>query len=71
MQIAQLTIPAHCRGLVNGQWKSLISIFELTIYFISLNIRETESFSILIYTSTFMVISATILFHLTLPKVDQ
>ena len=34
-QIAQEKIPEYCRGKVNGQWKSIISFFEMTVYVIA------------------------------------
>jgi hypothetical protein len=34
-QIAQETIPEHCRGKVNGQWKSMISSFEMVSYVVA------------------------------------
>jgi hypothetical protein len=34
-QIAQETIPEHCRGKVNGQWKSMISSFEMISYLVA------------------------------------
>lgn len=34
-QIAQETIPEHCRGKVNGQWKSMTSAFEMVSFVIA------------------------------------
>jgi len=34
-QIAQETIPETARGKVNGQWRSLIALFEVGAYVVS------------------------------------
>ena len=31
-QIAQETIPEHSRGIVNGQWRSMIAMFDMSSY---------------------------------------
>jgi hypothetical protein len=41
-QIAQETIPEHVRGKVNGQWRSMISFFDMSMYIAAILVSGTE-----------------------------
>ncbi len=40
-QIAQETIPEDCRGVVNGQWKSMTAFFEMLSYILGIYFHGT------------------------------
>lgn len=66
-QIAQETIPEHCRGKVNGQWKSMTSFFEMSSYIIAATTADARYFWVLAVISSCMVGSAFLIFTFTRP----
>ena len=66
-QLAQLTIKEATRGAVNGQWKSLISFFDMFGYFLAVVFSRPDQFWVLTTISAFMVGSAAIVYTSSVP----
>ena len=54
-QIAQESIPENSRGVVNGQWKALISFFNMSTFVCALFFPEPSDFWLLCLVSAVMV----------------
>jgi hypothetical protein len=67
-QIAQVTIKETTRGRVNGQWKSMISFFDMFGYFLAVLFSRPDQFWVLTTISACMVGSAAIAYTANIPS---
>lgn len=70
-QIAQVTIKESTRGRVNGQWKAIISFFDMLGYFLAVLFSNPNQFWILTTISAIMVGSASIIYSVTIPITEN
>ena len=54
-QICQESIEENVRGSVNGTWQSLVNIFELSVYALTMVLNKPQQFNILCFVSFFFV----------------
>ncbi len=66
-QLAQVTIKETTRGRVNGQWKSMISFFDMFGYFLAVLFSRPDQFWVLTTVSACMVGSAAIAYTANIP----
>ena len=66
-QLAQVTIKEATRGRVNGQWKSMISFFDMFGYFLAVLFSRPDQFWALTTVSACMVGSAAIAYTANIP----
>ena len=64
-QIAQECIPESHRGRVNGQWKALISFFDMLSYVVAMVFDRPSEFVYLTSLSAIMVFVALVLYTMT------
>jgi iron-regulated transporter 1 len=70
-QIAQVTIKESIRGRVNGQWKAIISFFDMFGYFLAVVFSHPDQFWILTTISAIMVGSAAITYSINIPVTEK
>ena len=61
-QICQETIPEPVRGRVNGQWRALTALFEVSAYSLAIEYSDPRDFSVLASVSAAMVLVAALVF---------
>jgi hypothetical protein len=67
-QIAQVTIKESIRGRVNGQWKAIISFFDMFGYFLAVVFSRPDQFWVLTTISAIMVCNAALVYTITTPS---
>jgi len=67
-QIAQVTIKENTRGIVNGQWKSIISFFDMFGYFLAVLFSQPDQFNVLTTISAIMVGMAALAYTSNIPN---
>ena len=67
-QLAQVTIKETVRGRVNGQWKAIISFFDMFGYFLAVVFSRPDQFNVLTTISAVMVGMAALAYTSNVPN---
>ena len=70
-QIAQVTIKESTRGRINGQWKAIISFFDMFGYTLAVLFSRPDQFWVLTTISAFMVGNAALTYSINIPITEQ